>query len=133
MIINENKFMSRAILLISILLGLFWYSFTTTAPIVALPVIKHDLGLTDAQMQWIMTLRFCALAAFVVLMGRVSDSIGRVKVYLIGIIIMAVGSILICIGTNYWLVIIGSVIIGLGGSAAIPTGLALSSVLFRPN
>ena len=119
-------------LLISILLGLFWYSFTTTAPIVALPVIKHDLGLTDAQMQWIMTLRFCAIAAFVVFMGRVSDSIGRVKVYLIGLIVMAMGSILICIGTDYWLVIIGSVIIGLGGSASVPTGLALASILYPP-
>ena len=124
--------MKRLILMISVCLTCFWYSFTTTAPLVALPIIKVNAGLTDAQMQWTMTLRFCVLSCFVVLMGRISDSVGRARVFLFGLLFMIIGSILLCIGTNVWLVIIGSVILGFGASAAIPTGLALSSTLYEP-
>ena len=103
----------RLLMLISVSLCLFFIGFVNMGTILASPNIKLDLNLSSSQMQWIMTLRYIALSSFVVFMGRISDSIGRANVYILGVFILVIGAILLSIGTDYWLIIIGSILLGL--------------------
>ncbi|WP_413116279.1 MFS transporter [Streptomyces sp. CY1] len=53
---------------------------------VALPEVQRELGLTDSQRQWVITAYVLAFGSLLLLGGRVADSWGRKRSYLVGII-----------------------------------------------
>lgn len=59
---------------------------------VALPRIRHDLGATPLQLQWVVNAYLLALAATVAAGGRLGDTFGRSKAFLAGLALFAVAS-----------------------------------------
>ncbi|WP_225636621.1 MFS transporter [Streptomyces solaniscabiei] len=53
---------------------------------VALPEVQLALGLTDSQRQWVITAYVLAFGSLLLLGGRIADSWGRKRSYLVGII-----------------------------------------------
>ena len=61
---------------------------------IAIPSAKIELGITDANQQWIITAYTLAFGSLLLLGGRIGDYMGRRKIFLIGLIGFAAASAL---------------------------------------
>ena len=67
---------------------------------IALPSAQADLGISDANRQWVVTAYSLAFGSLLLLGGRISDYVGRKKIFIIGLIGFALASGLGGIATN---------------------------------
>src|SRR4029079_2805831 len=88
-------------------------------------------GITVTAGGWIATAYILANAIFVPIWGKLGDSIGRKKVYIIGFAIFILGSVLAGLGWNLPSMIVFRVIQAIAGSADYPTAMAILAVTFR--
>ncbi|MBF9334966.1 MFS transporter [Microbacterium lacticum] len=96
---------------------------------VALPEIA-SLGFSSETLQWVVSAYAIAFGGFLLLCGRLTDAIGRRRMFFTGLLLFAAGSILGASAVSEWMLILGRGIQGLGGAALAPSTLALLSVGF---
>jgi EmrB/QacA subfamily drug resistance transporter len=114
----------RAILFIATMSS-FLTPFTLSSVNIALPSIDKELALNAVELSWVATAYLLASAAFLVPFGRIGDIYGRKRIFLIGIIIDAV-STLLCITSHSGLtLIIFRAMQGLGAAMIFGTGVAI--------
>ena len=53
---------------------------------IAIPSAKTDLGISDANQQWVITAYTLAFGSLLLLGGRIGDYMGRKKIFLVGLI-----------------------------------------------
>ncbi|OTA14357.1 LmrA [Xenorhabdus vietnamensis] len=97
---------------------------------VALPQIKHDLGLTDGSLTWIVNAYLITAGSLLLLGGRIGDAFGVLRTFQVGIAIFGVFSLVATIAPNATILIIGRAGQGVGEALAAATGLAMISLLF---
>ena len=73
--------------------GIFITVFDTTSSIVALPTIAHEFGTGLPTAQWVLVGNGLAIAALLVPIGRLSDLIGRKRIYVVGALLFALGAL----------------------------------------
>jgi MFS family permease len=61
---------------------------------VALPEVRRALGGSFSEMQWVLEAFVLTLAAFVLTAGYVADLAGRRTIFLLGLAVLALGSLL---------------------------------------
>ena len=61
---------------------------------VALPSIQKDLGLSEANLQWIINAYTLVFGGFLLLGGRAGDLLGRKRLFLVGLVIFTFASLL---------------------------------------
>ncbi|WP_244212154.1 MFS transporter, partial [Streptomyces angustmyceticus] len=59
---------------------------------IALPSAQRDLGMSDANRQWVITAYTLAFGGLLLLGGRVADLVGRKKTFMIGLVGFAIAS-----------------------------------------
>lgn len=96
---------------------------------VALPEIA-SLGFSAETLQWVVGAYAIAFGGFLLLCGRLTDTVGRRRMFFAGLALFAIGSILGAAAVSEWMLILGRGIQGLGGAALAPSTLALLSVGF---
>jgi Bcr/CflA subfamily drug resistance transporter len=67
----------------------------------ALPTISRELGLTDDMAQYTITLWFLGSASFQLVLGPLSDYYGRKKVFILGIMVFVLSSLVIASSPSY--------------------------------
>ena len=97
---------------------------------VALPEVRRSLGASFSEMQWVLEAFVLTLAAFVLTAGYVADLAGRRIVFLLGLAVLALGSLLGGLAPNPYVLIGGRVLQGLGGALLFATGPILLSETF---
>ncbi len=118
--------------LVGCCLGLFVLMLDSTEVVLALPAIDKDLNLSEAGLQWVQNGYLLMLAATVIASGRLGDIIGRRKVYIGGILIFALGTLLAALSTGELMLIAARLIQGIGGCAMFALSLAIASNAFPP-
>ncbi|MBS4101428.1 MFS transporter [Tsukamurella paurometabola] len=118
---------------ILVLCGMIFLSVLDgTVVFVAMPEIQDALGLSDATKVWVFGAYALTFGGFLLLGGRLGDTFGRKKMFLLGVIGFTVASALAGFATNEaWLL---AARVGQGFFAAIagPTALALIATTFAP-
>src|SRR6184192_3137625 len=61
---------------------------------VALPSIKDDLGFSQENLQWVISAYALVFGGFLLLGGRAADVLGRRRIFLIGLVVFTVASLL---------------------------------------
>src|SRR5213592_4813839 len=61
---------------------------------VALPSIKIDLGFSQGNLQWVISAYALVFGGFLLLGGRAADMLGRRRIFLGGIVVFTLGSLL---------------------------------------
>ena len=61
---------------------------------VALPSIQADLDMSEADLQWIVNSYTLVFGGFLLLGGRAGDLVGRKRVFLVGLVVFSVASLL---------------------------------------
>ncbi|WP_299536487.1 MFS transporter [uncultured Streptomyces sp.] len=97
---------------------------------VALPAIGEGLGFALADLQWIATAFALSAAGFTLLFGRVADLVGRRRVFLGGLGLLAVASLAGGLATSPEVLIAARVAQGLATAAVTPAGLSLLVTAF---
>jgi EmrB/QacA subfamily drug resistance transporter len=97
---------------------------------VALPSIQRDLGMPAAALQWVVTAYTLALGAFLLLGGRIADTLGHRRTLQIGLAVFAAGSLAAGLARAQGPLLAGRAVSGLGAALAIPAALALVTDVF---
>ncbi len=97
---------------------------------IAIPSAKIDLGITDANQQWIITAYTLAFGSLLLLGGRIGDFMGRKRIFIIGLLGFAGASALGGIATSQELLFAARALQGVFGALLAPAALAIISVTF---
>ncbi len=117
-------------ILLTVIVGTFLGRLDQTIVNLALPKIINDFGISVSAAGWIATAYILANAIFVPIWGKLGDTIGRKKVYIIGFSIFIAGSVLAGLAWNLSSMIVFRVIQAIAGSADYPTAMAIIAVTF---
>jgi EmrB/QacA subfamily drug resistance transporter len=98
---------------------------------VAVPSIARDLALSGTGTEWVNTIYALVFAAFLVTMGRLGDQVGRRKMYLVGLGLFLVASVLAGFAPSGETLIGARLLQGLGGAAILPATQSILNEGFR--
>jgi len=127
----EKKNNLRWWILLTVIIGTFLGRIDQTIVNLALPKIISDFSITVTSAGWIATAYILANAIFVPIWGKLGDTIGRKKVYLLGFAIFILGSVLAGFAWNLSSLIVFRVIQAIASSADYPTAMAILAVTFK--
>lgn len=102
----------------------------TTVVNIALPSAQHDLGFSNGERQWVITAYSLAFGSLLLLGGRLSDLVGRRRMFLIGLIGFAGASALGGAATSFGMLIFARALQGSLGAMLAPTALAVLTTTF---
>jgi EmrB/QacA subfamily drug resistance transporter len=102
----------------------------STVAIVALPKIQDELNLSDAGRSWVITAYVLTFGGLMLLGGRLGDTIGRKRTFIVGVALFTIASILCGIAWNEPTLVLARLLQGVGSAIASPTGLALIATTF---
>lgn len=118
-------------ILLTVIVGTFLGRLDQTIVSLATNRIIDDFGITVAAAGWISTAYILANAVFVPVWGKLGDTIGRKKVYILGFSIFIVGSVLAGLSWDLTSLIFFRIIQAIAGSADYPTAMAILTVTFK--
>jgi len=125
--------------LIGTCFGLFMALLDVTIVNVALPTIGNDLKASFSDLQWVVNAYSLTLAVLIVTAGRLGDLFGRKRLFMIGLGIFSLGSLLCALSGDISIaslshiqVLLGArAIQGIGGSIMLPLALAIIAATFQ--
>ncbi len=97
---------------------------------IALPFIQDDLNIAPENLTWIVTGYALAFGSLLLLGGRLGDLYGRRRIFIIGLTVFGVASLLGGLATNEGLLLAARGLQGLGAALASPAALALIATTF---
>jgi EmrB/QacA subfamily drug resistance transporter len=110
--------------------GLFLLMLDSTVVALALPAIRHDVGASSEGLQWVMNGYLLTIAVLVVTAGRLGDMFGRKRVFLAGMVLFAVGSVVSGAAGDQDALIVGRILQGAGAAPMLSLSLALVCNVF---
>jgi EmrB/QacA subfamily drug resistance transporter len=97
---------------------------------IALPSIKTDLGFSQDNLQWVISAYALAFGGFLLLGGRLADILGRRGVFMAGLVVFTVGSLLCGLAWSDESLIGARALQGLGAATTTPSALAILTTTF---
>lgn len=97
---------------------------------VALPSIQEDLDFTQTNLAWVVNAYLIAFGGLLLLGGRIGDLIGHRKIFLIGLGVFSVASLLCAVSQNQEMLIVARFIQGAGGALASAVVLGMIVTMF---
>lgn len=123
---------NKWLVLATVIVGTFLGRLDQTIVNLALPKIISDFNITVTSAAWIATAYIIANAVFVPVWGKLGDTTGRKRIYILGFSIFIVGSVLAGFAWNLTSMIIFRIIQAIASSADYPTAMAILTVTFPP-
>jgi len=112
--------------------GLFLLMLDSTVVALALPEIRGDVGASSEGLQWVMNGYLLTIAVLVVTAGRLGDMFGRKRVFIAGMAVFALGSVVSGAAGDQVGLIVGRVLQGAGAAPMLSLSLALVCNAFPP-
>jgi EmrB/QacA subfamily drug resistance transporter len=98
---------------------------------VAIPSIIRDLDLDSTQAEWINTIYALVFASLLITLGRLGDVFGRRRMYLGGLVIFILASVMAGLAPNGDVLILARVLQGVGGAMILPSTQAILNSNFQ--
>ncbi|MDW8808595.1 MFS transporter [Streptomyces scabiei] len=105
-------------------------SLDNTVLNVALPSMQRDLDASLAGLQWTIDAYTLVLAALLMLAGSTADRIGRRRVFMAGLVVFAVGSLLCSLAPNLESLVVFRMVQAVGGSMLNPVAMSIITNTF---
>ena len=97
---------------------------------VALPALGANLDASLGDLQWVVNGYTLALAALILLGGSLGDRFGRRRIFVVGVVWFAAGSLLCGLSPTIGWLIAARILQGVGGALLVPGSLAIISATF---
>ncbi|MFE0473785.1 MFS transporter [Streptomyces sp. NPDC058947] len=118
--------------LVAVAFGLFMVGLDGSVVSIANAEIARDLNATTAELQWVTNSYLLALAATLILGGKLGDRFGRRTLYLVGVVGFTLASVAIGLTGSIEGVIAFRAVQGVFGAMLMPNTLALLRAVFPP-
>ncbi len=103
-----------------------------TAIMAALPTMRHDLGLTPAQLEWTINAYLVVSAACIIPGGKACDWLGARRVSIVGLALFVIASVIVATGQGPAAILAGRALQGLAAALAVPGTLAAVAEASQP-
>ncbi|QNP72830.1 MFS transporter [Streptomyces roseirectus] len=120
----------RLLVLAICCMSLLIVSLDNTVLNVALPAMQRDLDASTAGLQWTIDAYTLVLASLLMLAGSTADRIGRRKVFMTGLVVFSLGSLLCSLAPSLDLLIVARMIQAVGGSMLNPVAMSIITNTF---
>lgn len=117
--------MDRIRPLIPVALGTALVLVTYVTPMATVPATAADLGAGAAARAWMLSSMSVGLAGALLVAGVLGDRLGRRRIYISGLVALAVGALVCAIAPTSGIFIAARVLEGIGGAAVLACGLAV--------
>jgi EmrB/QacA subfamily drug resistance transporter len=97
---------------------------------VALPSIQEDLGFSQSGLAWVVNAYLIAFGGLLLLAGRMGDLLGQRRIFLIGLAIFTVASLLCAVAQSQGMLIAARFVQGVGGAFASAVILGMIVTMF---
>jgi EmrB/QacA subfamily drug resistance transporter len=97
---------------------------------VALPSIQADLHFSPGDLQWVLSAYALTFGGFLLLGGRTADILGRRRVFMAGVALFTVASLLCGLSTSEGMLIAARAVQGLGAAILSPSALSVITTTF---
>jgi EmrB/QacA subfamily drug resistance transporter len=98
---------------------------------VALPSIQTDLGFSQENLQWVISAYALLFGGFLLLGGRAADLLGRRRVFMVGIVVFSIASLLSGFAWSEGSLIGARALQGLGAAVISPAALSILTTTFK--
>ena len=121
---------NRWLALYVLCLGTLMIVLDVTIVNVALPSIREDLGFSETSLAWVVNAYLLTYGGFLLLGGRLGDLFGHRRLFLSGIALFTVASLVCGLSTTKGLLVGARSVQGIGGAVASAVALSLMMNLF---
>ncbi|MEU0300733.1 MFS transporter [Streptomyces sp. NPDC006175] len=97
---------------------------------IALPHIQSSLGFSTESLSWVINAYTLTFGGLLLLGGRLGDILGRRRVFIFGVLLFVVASLLGGLSQDSWQLLAARALQGVGGAIASPTALSLITTTF---
>ena len=118
------------LVLLAASLGVLIAQIDTSVVSLAVKRIGADLGSTVSGMQWMMDAYNVVYAAFLLTGGALGDLYGRRRIFVVGVVLFALGSIACAAAPSTAVLLAGRAVSGLGAALELPMTLVLLAVAY---
>ena len=112
--------------------ALFFGVLNASAVGVVLPEISEDLAIDVGQLSWLMTGFLLVYGIAIPFYGRSADLYGARPLFVAGIAVFSVGSLLAALASGFWFLLAARIVQAIGGAAVPALGMTLASRAFGP-
>src|SRR5687767_9127047 len=126
---EENR---KWLTLAAVSVGLFMIMLDNTVVNVALPSIQDELGADLSELEWIVTGYALTFASLMLVGGKVADAFGRRRIFVTGIVVFTLASLLCGLATSSEMLIGARVLQGAGAALMNPATLSIIAATFPP-
>ena len=120
----------RRLALYVLCLGMLMIVLDATIVNVALPSIQEDLGFSQSDLAWVVNAYLIAFGGLLLLAGRLGDLIGQRRIFLIGLAVFTVASLLCALAQSQRLLIGARFVQGVGGALTSAVILGMIVTMF---
>ena len=120
--------------LILIATCLFTFMSTLDGSIVniTMPTMSKDLAISMNEAEWIVSVYMITICCLLIFWGRISDTIGKIKIFKIGTLIFILGSLFCGISSTLEMLLISRIIQATGASMTMATNYGIITENFPP-
>jgi EmrB/QacA subfamily drug resistance transporter len=128
--IKRNKEYSPWLILLSVALGLFMVVVDISILNIALPTIAGEMNASLSEVEWTLIIYTLALTGLVPFFGRISDVIGRKRLFIIGVTLFSASSLLAAFSQSILWLIGARLFQAFGGALITSNVLAIITDIF---
>jgi EmrB/QacA subfamily drug resistance transporter len=121
---------SRWIALYVLCVGMLMIVLDATVVNVALPSIQEDLRFTQSSLAWVVNAYLIAFGGLLLLAGRLGDLVGRKTIFMIGLTVFTVASLLCGIAQSQEVLVAARFVQGVGGAMTSAVILGMIVTMF---
>jgi EmrB/QacA subfamily drug resistance transporter len=97
---------------------------------VAIPSIQKDLDIAESTVQWVITAYAITFGGFLLLGGRMSDLLGRRRIFIAGLVLFTLASLACGLAWSASVLILSRAVQGLGAAIISPAALSIVTTTF---
>lgn len=120
-----------AAILAIILASYFMILLDNSVIFTALPSLQADLQLSTTELSWVQDAYTLVFGGLLLLGARAGDLLGRRRVFVFGLVVFSIASLLIGLAPAGWWAITGRAVQGIGAAIVAPASLSLLTASFQ--
>src|SRR5213082_729165 len=97
---------------------------------VAIPSIQKDLKIAESTVQWVVTAYAITFGGFLLLGGRMADLLGRRRIFVVGLVLFTLASLLCGLASSAGVLISARALQGIGAAIISPAALSIVTTTF---
>ena len=129
---NTSKYNNIWLILIATCLFTFMSTLDASIVNIAMPTMSKSLSIDMSDAEWIVSVYMITICCLLIFWGKISDTVGKVKIFKIGTFIFILGSLFCGISPTIEILLLSRIVQALGASMTMATNYGIITENFPP-